>query len=87
MGAMGTAGARIGYACWATAHLDRNGAFVDHLTIHEKEWAYCPMDVRKTGHEWKPTGGVILSELEMVVRAKRERVSSEARAETRPKDR
>ena len=84
---MGTAGARIGYACWATAHLDKNGALVDHLTVYENEWAYCPMDVRKGGHEWKPTGGVTLSALELVVRGKRERGASEVRAEARAKER
>jgi hypothetical protein len=83
---MGTAGPRIGYVCWARAHLDRNGALVDHLTIHDKEWAYCPMDVRKGGHDWKATGGVSLSELEMVVRAKRERGTSEGHTEAGTKE-
>jgi hypothetical protein len=80
---MGTAGARIGFICWAQAHLGKNGALVDHLTVHENEWAYCPMDVRKGGHDWKPTGGVSLSELEMVVRARRERGAGDQPAEPR----
>lgn len=85
MEAMGTAGARIGYLCGASPHLDKNGGNVDHLTVHESEWAYCPMDVRKSGHEWKPTGGVTLSELEMVVRARRERGAGDQPGETRAK--
>src|ERR1700694_727271 len=39
---VGAAGARVGFICRAPAHLDRNGALVDHLTIHETAWAYCP---------------------------------------------
>ena len=70
---MGTSGARIGFLCRAQAHLDKNGALVDHLTVHEKEWAYCPSNVRADGHDWKATGGATLSELEIVVRGMRER--------------
>jgi hypothetical protein len=73
MALMGTAGARIGFMCMAAAHLDQNGALVDHLTIHKTDWAYCPSNVRIDGHDWKPTGGVTLGELEIVVRGMRER--------------
>ena len=81
---MGTAGARIGFICRAPAHLDKNGAIVDHITVHEREWAYCPANARTDGHEWKATGGVTLGELEIVVRGMRER--SAARG-ARKKDR
>jgi hypothetical protein len=77
---MGTAGARIEFMCMASAHLNKNGALVDHLTIHENEWAYCPSDVRNGEHEWKPTGGVTLGELQIVVRGMRERVAGVTRA-------
>jgi hypothetical protein len=80
---MGTAGARIGFVCVTSAHLNRNGALVDHLTVHEKEWAYCPSDVRESEHEWKPTGGATLGELEILVRGMRARVTGEARGENR----
>lgn len=73
MAFMGTAGARIGFICMAPAHLDKNGALVDHLTIHETGWAYCPSNVRNGGHDWEATGGVTLAELEIVVRGMRER--------------
>ncbi|HEY7624848.1 MAG TPA: hypothetical protein VIA63_07465 [Candidatus Limnocylindria bacterium] len=73
---MGTAGARIGFVCTTGAHLHKNGAIVDHLTIHENDWAYCPSDVRTGEHDWKPTGGVSLSELEVVVRGMRERAGA-----------
>jgi hypothetical protein len=61
--------------CKAQAHLDQNGALVDHLTVHEKAWAYCPSNVRRDGHEWKETGGVTMGELELVVRGMRERAA------------
>lgn len=73
MVAMGTAGARIGFICMAPAHLDRNGAQVDHLTVHENEWAYCPSNARTDGHDWKASGGVTMGELEIVVRGMRAR--------------
>jgi hypothetical protein len=70
---MGTAGARIGFICTAPAHLDKNGALVDHLTIHETDWAYCLSNVRTDGHDWKATGGLSMGELEILVRGIRER--------------
>jgi len=72
-GYVGLTGARIGFICMAPAHLDKNGALVDHLTIHAKDWAYCPSNVRIDGHEWKPTGGVSMGDLEVLVRGMRER--------------
>ena len=73
MKGMGTAGARIGFVCTASAHLQKNGPLVDHLTIHDTAWAYCPSNVRTDGHDWKETGGVSLGDLEIVVRGMRER--------------
>lgn len=57
----------------APEHLDRNGALVDHLTIHETDWAYCPSNARTDGHDWKATGGVSMGDLEILVRGMRER--------------
>ena len=73
---MGTAGARVGFICVAPAHLDKNGGSVDHLTIHETDWAYCSSNVRTEGHEWKATGGVSLGDVESLVRGMRERAGS-----------
>jgi hypothetical protein len=70
---VGTVGARVAFICMAPAHLDKNGALVDHLTIHETDWAYCPSNVRTDGHDWKPTGGVSMGDLEILVRGMRER--------------
>lgn len=70
---VGTASARVGFICIAPTHLTTNGALVDHLTINGKEWAYCPSNVRIAGHDWKPTGGVTMGELEIVIRGMRER--------------
>ena len=72
---MGTAGPRVGFICTAPAHLSKNGALADHLTIREKEWAYCPSDVRTGGHDWAPTGGVTMLETEAVVRGMREKAA------------
>ena len=77
------AGARIAFVCVTPAHLGKNGALVDHLTVHEREWAYCPSDVRTGEHDWKATGGVALAELEIVVRGMRERVAGDVRAKDR----
>jgi hypothetical protein len=71
MGNVGAAGARVGFICMTPAHLDKNGASVDHLTIHETDWAYCPSNVRTDGHEWKPTGGVSMGDLEILIRGMR----------------
>jgi hypothetical protein len=70
---VGTAGAKVGFICTAAAHLNKNGVLVDHLTIHETDWAYCPSNVRTDGHDWKPTGGVSMGDLEIMVRGMRER--------------
>ena len=60
----------------AAAHLDKNGVLVDHLTIHETDWAYCPSNVRTDGHDWKATGGVSMGDLEILVRGMRERAKA-----------
>jgi len=78
---MGTAGARVGYVCMAAAHLTKNGALVDHLTIHQTDWAFCPSNVRTDGHDWKPTGGVSMSDLEILVRGMRERAGVNGQSE------
>lgn len=70
---VGTTTASVGFVCVTPAHLDKNGALVDHLTIHEKDWAYCPSNVRTDGHDWKTTGGVSVGELEIMVRGMRGR--------------
>jgi hypothetical protein len=73
---VGKTGARIGFICTAPGHLDKNGALVDHLTIHERDWAYCPSNVRTDGHDWKPIGGISMGDLEILVRGMRERAGS-----------
>ena len=75
--------ALVAYICMRPEHRDADGAIPDHLTVHEKEWAYCPSDVRESEHEWKPTGGATLGELEILVRGMRARVTGEARGENR----
>jgi hypothetical protein len=65
---MDGAKAQVGFVCMALAHLEQNGPRPDHLTVHEGAWAYCPRDAKADAHEWKPTGGVALGDLELVVR-------------------
>ena len=85
MEAMGTAGARIAFVCTAPAHLQKNGALVDHLTIHDTAWAYCPSNVRTDGHDWKETGGVSLGDLEVIVRGMRERAGVNGESGEKPR--
>jgi ribosomal protein L44E len=68
---MGMTGPRVAFICVAPEHLDQSAKPSDHLTIHEKEWAYCPRDARAAAHEWKQTGGAALVELELIVRGMR----------------
>ena len=68
---MGTTEPTIGYVCTRTTHLVENGA-VDHLTIHDRQWAYCHGDVRESEHDWQPTGGTTLTELKSLARAARQ---------------
>jgi hypothetical protein len=78
---VGTAGARVAFICRAPAHLDKNGALVDHLTIHDTAWAYCPSNVRIEGHDWKPTGGLTMGEIEIAIRGMRERAGVNGHSE------
>ncbi|HEV8536116.1 MAG TPA: hypothetical protein VGR87_10430 [Candidatus Limnocylindria bacterium] len=59
--------------CVKPAHLDKSGALADHITIHEKDWAYCALDARARDHDWSATGGVSLGEIELLVRGMREK--------------
>ena len=68
---VGASVALIGYVCTTASHFEENGS-IDHLTIHEREWAYCHGDVRTSGHEWRPTGGTTLTEIKMIARAARQ---------------
>ena len=80
MESMGTAGARIAFLCAKPAHVGKNGAAKDHLTIHEGVWAYCPSDAHAPSHDWEPTGGVSLAELELRLRTLRERAGTNGSA-------
>jgi hypothetical protein len=40
----------------------------DHLTIHERSWAYCPRDVRLSEHAWEQTGGIGVHDVERFAR-------------------
>ena len=55
--------ALVHYRCANPKHQDGAGSNSDTLTIHEKQWAYCPHDIRAKGHEWVATGGLPLMEV------------------------
>jgi hypothetical protein len=86
-GSVGIAGARVAFLCRTPQHLDKNGVLVDHLTVHEKQWAYCPSNVRIDGHDWKETGGVTMGELEVVIRGMRERAGVNGNGHAKKEDR
>jgi hypothetical protein len=79
---MGTGSASVGFICDSPEHLDENGALSDHLTIHENQWAYCPRDVRANAHKWRATGGISLSDLEILVRGMRAKNGGNANGQT-----
>jgi hypothetical protein len=45
-----------------------NGRPSDHLTVYEREWAYCAKDAKLAGHQWELTGGITVSEVERFAR-------------------
>jgi len=53
----------VKYRCAKLEHRRTSEDPWDKLTIHEREWAYCPFDARAGHHEWVPTGGVPFEEL------------------------
>ena len=59
--------ALVEFFCMAGAHLDGKDG-VDHLTIHESHWAYCPGNARAPGHEWQSTGAKTLRDVETYAR-------------------
>lgn len=49
----------IAYECVAAGH-QPTALHPDKLTVHEREWAFCPFDARASDHDWRATGGVAL---------------------------
>lgn len=58
-----TTSSLIAYVCMAQGHPYNGHKDGDHLTIHQRAWAFCGADVKEPGHEWRPTGGVDLTSL------------------------
>jgi hypothetical protein len=60
-----TGDALIHYYCVCAAHGERSRELADRLTIHLGAWAYCPLNARLDGHDWRETGGLALGPLEI----------------------
>jgi hypothetical protein len=45
--------ALIEFMCVTPDHDSSRLPDVDHLTVHEGGWAYCPQDARAVAHEWR----------------------------------
>ena len=45
----------VGFECVAPEHQPGTGR-PDKLTIHERQWAFCPYDTHADGHVWKQVG-------------------------------
>ena len=50
----------VKFVCVATAHA--SGRSGSALTIHDGAWAFCASGGGGTGHEWRPSDGLSLSE-------------------------
>jgi len=50
----------IQWHCASPDHRASPDNATDKLTINEGGWAFCPMDVRAGGHDWRRTGGLTL---------------------------
>ena len=50
----------IQWYCSSAAHRGAPDDVTDKLTIHDGEWAFCPLDARADEHDWRPTGGLEL---------------------------
>ena len=49
--------ALIDFVCTKREHDNGVSKDVDHLTIHDGSWAFCPLDVSAKDHEWRSTDG------------------------------
>ena len=67
-----TPGKLVAYCCVAREHwrkaAKKDGATTNTITVHERDWAFCPFDAVGLGHEWQATGGIGINELRWMVR-------------------
>lgn len=57
-------GGLIHFICIADAHASReNRSSSDTLTVVGGRWAYCSLDAKGEGHEWRETDGVTIEVL------------------------
>jgi hypothetical protein len=74
--------ALIAFFCMKAEHrAAHNGSISDHLTVTDGLWAYCARDARLVDHEWEPTGGISVHEVERFARSRDTRGAREAEVE------
>jgi len=54
----------IAYECVAPVHRATDAKAKGALTVHQGEWAYCVSE-ELSHHEWRPTGGLALADLQI----------------------
>src|SRR2546428_9447761 len=59
--------ALIAFECRATDHASGDGN-ADQLTVYDGKWAYCPRDVRASGHVWQAIASASIDELRQRIR-------------------
>src|SRR5437899_11276505 len=59
--------ALIAFECRATDHALADGN-ADQLTVYDGKWAYCPRDVRASGHVWQAIASASIDELRQRIR-------------------
>ena len=48
----------VRYYCVSPEHLERSDDLTDKLTVHDGQWAFCPLNTRLGGHDWRPRGSL-----------------------------
>jgi hypothetical protein len=54
--------AEVTYICVAVAHPPRLASLDFGLTVHLRQWAFCPAG-ESEGHEWRSVDGILIEEL------------------------
>lgn len=73
-------GGLIHYVCMADAHVSRETtSSSDTLTIVSGRWAFCALDAKADGHDWRETEGMTIENLRSVPRSRLAQLAVEDR--------